>query len=425
MIINDFMEYLLNNSDSRGIPVIPNDMWIDAISKYEKDDIRETFARYVHKNSIAFPFKTVDEHELKKHFYEFSRKSMLDMFKQFDDVKERYDYKYTYTNNPLGVIDKSHYYNVVSDYFQQKNRLRCGSNTTPSPFDIWNNEKLLSKMNWHFWRLTVLDGCDIDEKTIRTSFRLGTYTATQFKPSVAKALYQKHDAVNVLDTSCGWGDRLAGFYASPKTKVYVGCDPNPDVFEVYKQQCLFYERILGGNPVLTETPDCFECHGIKTVKIWRKPSEDVDWTIYNDFFDFYFTSPPYFETEKYGKGGVNQDDQSWCRYDTFEKWKNDFFFKVTKDVWKTIKKDGFMMINIIEPRTKENTRLNLCDDMVDTFKTFDGSNYIGKIGMRMMARPNTEKDELRGVFIEPIWVFRKGNSNYIETKNSSLDKFFA
>jgi glycosyltransferase involved in cell wall biosynthesis len=90
-------------------------------------------------------------------------------------------------------------------------------------------------MNWIFWRPGVMSG-DLDEGSFRDSFRLGTYTATQFKPSVAKALYEKHDAVNVLDTSCGWGDRLAGFYATPSTKLYVGCDPNPDVFEVYKKQ---------------------------------------------------------------------------------------------------------------------------------------------------------------------------------------------
>ena len=46
-------------------------------------------------------------------------------------------------------------------------------------------------------------------KVIIESFRLGTYIATQFKPVVAKAIYQMTNAKRVLDTSCGWGDRLA------------------------------------------------------------------------------------------------------------------------------------------------------------------------------------------------------------------------
>lgn len=426
MIIDELMEYLLKNKDSRGIPDIPYLEWIDIIEKYDKDDIRQTIARYITSNKIPFPFKQMDEYSLKSLFYEFSKKSMLDMYKEFEDVGERYDYKYSYSKNPLGVIDKSHYYNPVSDIFQQKNRMRCGSNSTFSPLEIWENEERLSKMNWHFWRLNVLEQSDINAQTFRAGFRLGTYTATQFKPSVAKALYQKHDAKKILDTSCGWGDRLAGFYASPKAETYVGCDPNPNVFETYKDQCLFYEKVLGcSEPKITEKEDFFRCEGVKEVEIWRKASEDVDWSLYMDFFDFYFTSPPYFETEKYNLSGKKQEDQSWFRYGTFEEWKTNFLFKVTHDVWQTIKSDGFMMINIIEPRSRNNIRYNLCDDMVEKFSTFDQCNYLGKIGMRMMARPNTDKKELRGVFIEPVWVFRKGSSKYEYNDRPSLERFFS
>ena len=41
-----------------------------------------------------------------------------------------------------------------------------------------------------------------------SAFRLGTYIATQFKPTVAKTIYAMTDAKIVLDTSMGWGDRL-------------------------------------------------------------------------------------------------------------------------------------------------------------------------------------------------------------------------
>ena len=55
------------------------------------------------------------------------------------------------------------------------------------------------------------------------------------------------DARTVLDTSCGWGDRLCGFFASKSAEMYIGCDPNPNTFEVYKKQCIEYEKILTGN----------------------------------------------------------------------------------------------------------------------------------------------------------------------------------
>jgi hypothetical protein len=423
MINEEIINYFSVNCDSRGIPNVKSKDWQSLITTFDKDEIRQSLAEYIHRNKIPFPTNDCELYEVNSRFTDFYFRSHLDQYKDFDVVEERYEYKYKYADMPLGVIDKSNHYNVISDYFQQMNRMKCGSNSSSAPLEIWNDKDKLSRMNWTFWREGIMADGDLNEATFRTAFRLGTYTATQFRPSVAKALYEKHKAENVLDTSCGWGDRLAGFYGTPCTKMYVGCDPNPDVFEIYKKQCVAYERLLGGEPTLIEKTDYFECVGKKTVKIWNLPSEDVNWDLYIDTFDFYFTSPPYFETEKYATDTDKASNQSWARYDSFNGWKYNFFFKVTETVWKTIKQNGYMMINIIEPRTKGSKRLPLCDDMVEHFASFKDSFYVGKIGMRMMARPNAV--ELKDVFIEPVWVFRKGNSEYPKTEKSTLDSFFA
>ena len=44
------------------------------------------------------------------------------------------------------------------------------------------------------------------------AFRLGTYIATQFKLKCCKDNLSNDKCIKVLDTSCGWGDRLAGFF---------------------------------------------------------------------------------------------------------------------------------------------------------------------------------------------------------------------
>lgn len=415
--------YIASNCDARGIPCIKNADWLNFIKQYDKDEILTALADYVFSNNIPFPLKEISYSEFAETFIRFCNTSMLDMYKDFGTVLEKYNYKYTYADKPLGVIDKSHAYNVVSNYFQQENRMKCGSNLVDSPYDIWHTREKFDKMNWHFWRLGALGNSDINDSTFRSAFRIGTYTATQFKPSVAKALYEKHNAISVLDTSCGWGDRLAGFYATNSTQFYVGCDPNPAVFETYKKQCIEYEKLLGSNPTLVENDNHFTCTGIKTVEIWNLPSEDVNWDQYKDKFDFYFTSPPYYETERYAKD--SSSTQSWSRYPDFNSWKNDFFFKVNRMIWNTLKKDAYMMINIIEPRIAKGTRLNLCDDMVDDILTYPHANYLGKIGMRMQARPhnivNTEKNS---VFIEPVWVFRKDNDTYHTKKTNTFDLFF-
>lgn len=417
MIVPNIITFFEAYSDSRYIPDIPNDTWLQIIQQYDEKDIKDSLAEYINTNNVPFPSKQISYKDLVDLFYKFSTTSMLGEYVDYPVVLEKFDYKYKYSDKPLGVIEKSHYYNSVSNYFQQLNRMKCGSNLVDSPYDIWNNKAKLSRMNWHFWRLGALGRSDINDSTFRSAFRIGTYTATQFKPSVAKALYEKHNARKVLDTSCGWGDRLAGFYATHSTELYVGCDPNPEVYETYKDQCLEYENMLGcDTAVLQDRGDHFIVLGTKKVIIYNLPSEDVDWSKHENTFDFYFTSPPYYETERYAKN--NNSTQSYIRYPTFDSWKHDFFFKVNRIVWDTLIDNAYMMINIIEPRIAKGTRLNLCDDMVDDILTYPNAHYLGKIGMRMQARPHAIVDtEKNSVFIEPIWVFRKNNSEYIKTNN--------
>jgi hypothetical protein len=420
MIIPSILSYFDQYKDGRGIPHIPNSDWRNFITQYGKRDIKDSLTEYIIANKLPFPSKEISHAEMAELFDRFSKTSMLNQYKYPSSVFERADYKYKYSDKPLGVIDKSHTYNSVSNYFQQENRMKCGSNQCSSPWDIWHSRKLLDDMNWHFWRLGTLGKSDVCENTFRSAFRIGTYTATQFKPNVAKALYEKHDAKVVLDTSCGWGDRLAGFYATPCTEMYVGCDPNPDVYNMYKTQCVEYEKQLGYNPVLKDHGDHFTCDGSKKVIIYNLPSEDVDWSLYENTFDFYFTSPPYYETERYAAN--HSSTQSWQRYPTFEDWKNNFFFRVNKMIWKTLKDSAYMMINIIEPRTSKGTRLNLCDDMVDDILTYPNAYYLGKIGMRMQARPhaivNANKNS---IFVEPIWVFRKNDQSYPINTDSLIE----
>lgn len=423
MIDQSIVTFFANNKDNRNIPNVSNSVWKSFINQYPKDDIKESLTEYIIANNIPFPTKEISYDSFSDLFMRFSQTSMMDEYKDFDVVLEKFDYKYKYSDKPLGVIDKSHTYNPVSNYFQQTNRMKCGSNLVDSPWDIWHDRDKLNRMNWHFWRLGALGNSDINDSTFRSAFRIGTYTATQFRPSVAKALYEKHNAKKILDTSCGWGDRLAGFYATPGTELYVGCDPNPDVYKTYKDQCVEYETLLGYQPLITDCGDYFIIEGSKKVIIYNLPSEDMHWKEYENTFDFYFTSPPYFETERYATDYPYT--QSWSRYPTFDSWKNDFFFRVNEMIWKTLKDSAYMMINIIEPRIARGTRLNLCDDMVDNILTYPNANYLGKIGMRMQARPhNIVNAGKNSIFVEPIWVFRKNNPNYDTRIQNTFDTLF-
>ena len=102
-----------------------------------------------------------------------------------------------------------------------------------------------------------------------------------------------------------------------------------------------------------------------------------------DNIDCSFTSPPYFSTEEYNKGGEMEENQSWFKFNEYEKWRDDFFLPVSK---KCFERSKHTIINIMDPQVK-GKRYRSCDEVVDMLK----DNFVGQIGMRIMQRPKSDK----------------------------------
>ena len=337
--IDDVVNALSKFAGDDGIPIIVGQDWEELNQKYTKDEIKQGFAKYITDNSVMFPFRIIENTDVDVKFKDLQKISYHDfIMRDAGDVVEKYnDYKYPYSQYGKFVISYGHYHNDISNYFQQRNRYDCGSHGFLSPNEIWYSEDNLKKMNWTFWRM---ENQGISHDKIRGSFRLGAYVATQFKPHVAKTIYDfSIDRISssnktVLDVSMGWGDRLAGFYTS-SAMIYVGTDPNPNVFNVYPVQCEKYEMLLSGEkPVITRFQveiknhlyDAFKCVGKsgKQVIVYNAPAEDILNEIKTRKYDCIFTSPPYFSTELYDEGG---DDwkQSWFRYPEYDNWWDKFY----------------------------------------------------------------------------------------------------
>jgi hypothetical protein len=307
------------------------------------------------------------------------------------------------------LISTTHSHNRVSGYWHNENRYKCAHERAPSTYDVWTAEEMknMRGMFLYLWREFKGEQSPIDEHKYRSMFRLAGYVATQFKPIVAKTVYDHYQARSVVDISCGWGDRLAGFYCS-KAEEFLGCDPNGASYELYKEQCRAYEDLLDTPlfPVdfkFTDHGDWFECVGNKRVRIFNRPAEDIDWKIVADEkHDLMFTSPPYFGIEKYAEGQDDEDNQSWKRYDEYDVWRDEFFYPVMDSMKEVCDK---VLINIVDPVVR-GKRCHIHDDI----NTRYGIDDI--LGMRMSRRPITRNEtEDRFIvdgkaldFIEPIYV---------------------
>jgi len=428
-------KHLLNAANEGKLPILDNKSFERLNAEYGKEIFRETLADYIATERPVFPLKEISYDNMRDSFgklKKFNTNTICIPQEQIQkEVYEKYDdYEYPYSQYGLGLINGASTFNDVSNYFHQDLRLECGSYGFRAPKEVWENgtAKDIWKCFGPMWRgingvqkvmiegKEELIGGQLSEKSYISAFRLGTYIATQFKPVVAKAIYDITDAKRVLDTSCGWGDRLAGFFASDAEEYY-GCDPNPNTYQRYQEQISTYNKLL-------PKP--------KKVHIWNCGAEDIPYDKLPPI-DVAFTSPPYFSTEEYNKGGELEENQSWFKFNEYEKWRDDFYLPVAE---KSMKVSRFMFCNIMDPKIK-GTRYRSSDELVNRLK----DKFLGQIGMRIMQRPqgkavfkdedgNFSKEQLdehmNRMFIENIWCFGDKDLDLFRySRKSTLDEFFA
>lgn len=355
---------------------IPSDNWLMLKHNYTQDEIIKSFIDEIISGNIKLPLREISYDEMVRSFNELVRYKCNDY--QYGKIYSRYEYNYDISNQ---YISETNVGNLASDYFHQENRFKAGSINSPSPVRTWGNAKFL---NGALKALFTLKPDQINSSTLRTCLSLRKYIASQFKPSIAKSVYEKFNSQYVLDFSAGWGDRLCGFYATDNTKYYIGIDPNTSLVGGYVSQIKTYSTLTSG----------------KNATMICLPAEDAK--LEKESVDTVFTSPPYFNVERYS----NEETQSFKRYKGIENWLNGFMFKAIDNAWNALQRGGHMVINISD--VYAGHRINkICDPMNDYIAKLN-SEYIGCIGMQMSKRPNSKASGHDGeIFIEPMWVWKK------------------
>ena len=406
-------------ADNTGLPVMSRPLFLDTIEKYGKEDFRRALADFITQEKPPYPLHEFDQNKVIKTFHKLKKADWTNYIMSSEkEVIEKYDdYKYPYSEYGLGVIQAPPTFNYVSDSFMNDLRMQCGSYGYKAPVTRWNDGDNLWGAFGPIFR-GVNDHQELTPRTYTMSFRLGTYIATQFKPIVAKVIYEMTNAKTVLDTSMGWGDRLTAFYASNATH-YIGCDPNPNTFARYKEMIKFFDKLTGGK---------------KTVQIYNCGAEDLPWDEIKDV-DCSFTSPPYFSTERYNEGGEKEELQSWAKFTKYETWRDNFYLPVSHNSFKSLSDRGVMMVNILDPKVK-GKRYRSGDELVDSLR----GSFLGQIGMRIMQRPqgaSVFKDEdgnfdknamdefMDKSYIENVWCFARDTTTdlFAQTKRGTLEDF--
>lgn len=180
---------------------------------------------------------------------------------------------------------------------------------------------------------------------------------------------------------CGYGGRLLGAIKS-EVKKYIGTEPCTQTFnglQKISEDCRY-----------NQDDYLFPLYHTK-VELYKVGSEDF--IPEKNSLDFCFTSPPYFNTERYS----NELTQSYLKYSSKEEWIEQFLSKTLKNCYYGLNSKGILAINIANVRSYNNLENDFLN--VAQKNNFD----LMKI-MKYSLSSLSHKDKYK---YEPIFIFRK------------------
>ena len=281
-------------------------------------------------------------------------------------------------NNAGQTINRFLFPNIMSA--EPKGR---GSNSLKDRF--YNDAKLKRAIRICF---EFRDGNNLVYPTaIRRALELVTgENVTNFKAQNAKAIVENLCPVlwgNIYDYSAGYGGRLLGITSSNMRYNYIGIDPNTETIKYlnYLNNCIE------------------EAVGIKG-KIIQNVSEEYQ----PNNIDLAFSSPPYFNLEKYS----DEETQCMVRYRTLDEWFSGYAEPTIKNIYKSLNKDGIFATNIADYKTYgQKEPIQVVDAWIKISHGI-GFKHVKTIKMMLNTRPGVGNNKTEGrEKFEGVYVFKK------------------
>jgi len=287
---------------------------------------------------------------------------------------QKYNYSELIEN---GIVKQTmHGLGLAWSYFPHSFDVKCNNKKTP--IEVFNNDdffmEVISK------RLQI--GTFISDAGIRKMLKMFTNTqgVSNFRPTAAAAIYDKYAANGVVwDMSGGWGGRMLGAAIS-SVKKYITTEPSIKTF-------------LG----LVDLSKLISKVGVNMEFVLSAQGSEIFIPEKNSL-NLCFTSPPYFDLEKYS----DEDSQSYIKYSNKQDWVSGFLKNTFNNCYYGLKNNGHMLINIAD--SKKNNNISLEQATIDTAISC-GFKHVDTLKLAL-SNPNM-KNRTSAFKYEPIFVFKK------------------
>lgn len=152
----------------------------------------------------------------------------------------------------------------------------------------------------------------------------GYQYVNEFQPYLARDIYKKFckDGDKILNPCAGWGGRLLGIASSRLQDIeYIETEPATQTYNG-----------------LVKLKDWLGLDD--NYKQYNLPFEQLE--LKENYFDFAFTSPPYFNTEIYS----DEDTQSAKNQDSYASWRDNWYIPFIDKILFTLKVGGKALLNV-------------------------------------------------------------------------------
>lgn len=202
-----------------------------------------------------------------------------------------------------------------------------------SPMDVFEDDDLLRsaiRRALRIWPTRYSANASCLRRMLKTF--PGTASVSNFKPLIAKAIIEKYSSNGavVLDFCAGYGGRLLGCMTLSRS--YVGVEP-------CRNQVAGLHKMI--RSVSSFKPrDC-------VARILEGCAEDVLKELPPRSAELIFSSPPYFDWEKY----AHHRTQSFIRYRSYSQWVEEFLQPVIAESARILKDRGHLVLNVSRRRS--------------------------------------------------------------------------
>jgi hypothetical protein len=194
---------------------------------------------------------------------------------------------------------------------------------------------------------------------------------------------------------------------------YIGNDPNTENYieEIGKTRYEYLAEFFNENTV--GASNAFWGHQ-NTYDIFQTGSEiihlDKAFQSYKGKLDMVFTSPPYFDRERYS----DDESQSFRKFNSYESWRDGFLRPTLTTAFEWLRNDRYILWNIADIKVGKDKWFTLEQDSIDILTEL-GCEYKGKLRMTMSPMTGIDMSGVKNSMringtaykYEPIFIFYK------------------